>query len=841
MTLRRLRAAVGLAAVVPLLAVLAAGCTKKLTVPLVPEERPSIRLTAAPVAAYDTTATDTSKIFYAYHYRLNWVGNDPDGRVDHYDYAIDPPNPTTANPNPDTAWVRTNLNEKEIFFKAGTVDDPVNRKNPHANDFHVFVIRAVDNSGLYSAPAVRAFFSDTQAPLIQIDSPQPSTVLQQLVTPFLFVQWHGQDPDGVFTQKPVKYKYKLFSQGNNEFDYNTLRTSPDSLRHYYAPNFPGWDSTSADTTFATFTNLVPGQSYILVVVGFDEAGAYSPIFSRNTNMLEVYVTFAGVGGPVITMFNEFFNYTYSSGGVAVDPSRIVQLEVPGRRQIRFNWFAEASRGSTIKQYRWCMDSPNLDDETGRSDERTDVRHWSQWSLTNVSAVVGPFRTDPSDTTLIHNFYIEAEDINGLISLGIIQFAVILPTFNYDMLIVNDTRLLPDNLVPGTDSLDTPRGPWPNRAELDTFLFARGGTHWQFTPDGFPSTPPGIFAGYSYDTIYTQSTDNNGIVTLAQLGKYRHVLWLTDPLAANGYPPLGPGVLRSMSDPGHANTLAAYVSLGGRVWLAGSGVFATMFSWNNPTNDGFVKKYSSIPVPPRPAELLPGRFPFDYPHWQSEIWAAGIISNNHVTPRTVGGWPARSDPALNPPEILSPDYSKLPPAIGSKARFGPNAEQLFPYRGIGEQFPSQPIWDIEAMPGPAFNIIQEDSDPDPDSVKMVSTLDTLYSTAGIPIFPSENYNLDVPSTFYLNVCMTYYHGYENPPFVMTGFDLWHYAKPQVTKLVDFVFQDIWGIQKSPQPLAAPNGVAVARGRPLRPVAPAPTLLGQRPAQRTAPRGAQRAGR
>ena len=131
-----------------------------------------------------------------------------------------------------------------------------------------------------------------------------------------------------------------------------------------------------------------------------------------------------------------------------------------------------------------------------------------------------------------------------------------------------------------------------------------------------------------------------------------------------------------------------------------------------------------------------------------------------------------------------------------------------------------------MPGSQFNIIEEDSDPNPDTTKLVSGLDTLYSTAGAPVFPQgaaeEHEDLSQPSTYYVNVDMTYYHGFDNAPMVMTGFDLWHYAKPQLVKLVDFVFQDIWGLPKTSAPLAAPNGVAVSRGLPLRPVAPRPTL-------------------
>ena len=50
---------------------------------LLPNQRPSVELTNAPVAP------DRSNPYF-YAYRVEWSGYDPDGRVDHYDYAIDP-------------------------------------------------------------------------------------------------------------------------------------------------------------------------------------------------------------------------------------------------------------------------------------------------------------------------------------------------------------------------------------------------------------------------------------------------------------------------------------------------------------------------------------------------------------------------------------------------------------------------------------------------------------------------------------------------------------------------------------------------------------------------------
>src|SRR6266496_1920058 len=292
----------GALVVLALLSLLVAGCNKKLSLAPVVNEPPTIRLSAAPV---DTVGPDGNRATYIYHYRMNWVGYDPDGRVSYFLYTIDPPGSPGGGDKgrdpaewvdttlvrvviDDTTYCKTTLNEKEIFFRAGKPDEPIDRVDPHSADIHTFVIKAVDNSGAASAPEFRSFFSNTQAPTVRIDQPLPSGIFFGLVSPFITISWHGDDPDGVFTQKCVKYKWKMFKQGTDD----QFNLKPDSLRRFYAPNFAGWDSTTADTTFHTFTNLVPDAYYMFVVVGFDEAGAYSPIFSRNFNMLQMLVTFA---------------------------------------------------------------------------------------------------------------------------------------------------------------------------------------------------------------------------------------------------------------------------------------------------------------------------------------------------------------------------------------------------------------------------------------------------------------------------------------------------------------------------------------------------------------------
>jgi hypothetical protein len=227
-----------------------------------------------------------------------------------------------------------------------------------------------------------------------------------------------------------------------------------------------------------------------------------------------------------------------------------------------------------------LDLQDLTNESPREDEGADWYHWSAYSLQTTSATIGPFQNNGE----IHLFFIEAEDNNGLRSLGIIRFTVVRATFEKDLLFVDDTRLTPDAYSNG--SYEPPRGPWPNAAELDTFFVAKGGFPWTAvtTPSNGVRSPQGIFDGFIYDTIGTRGT-TTGLVPLAKLGQYRTVVWYVDDISSSytGNPTdlLQPiSSLRQMSTPGQPSTVSTYMKQGGRVWLFGGGAaYATMAPWN----------------------------------------------------------------------------------------------------------------------------------------------------------------------------------------------------------------------------------------------------------------------
>ena len=200
--------------------------------------------------------------------------------------------------------------------------------------------------------------------------------------------------------------------------------------------FASWDSVSGDTTSKFYEGLTPKTVYFFAIVAFDEAGAYEPRFNLDSNVLEFRPTLDKLG-PDITVFNEFFQRTQSTGGISLNPSRIYSLEFPADTPIRFNWFAVADVGAIITGYRWAVDieGQDISNETPRRDDG-DFSHWSNYSLNEVNATIGPFRGSV-DSTITHFFYLEARDNLGFVSLFTIRLRIVKPSFDRPLLVVDD--------------------------------------------------------------------------------------------------------------------------------------------------------------------------------------------------------------------------------------------------------------------------------------------------------------------------------------------------------------------------------------------------------------------
>jgi len=275
-------------------AAVAPGCGKKLQSTLAPENSP-------PVVRLEGTAAPGGESG-ALTAQLRWTATDPDGRVDHYLVTSD-----IARLGQESAWSITGATSQVLRFRRPERGAAA-RSLASPSEFSFFAVQAVDDQGACSKPAHLAFFDEDIAPTVTITQPHPSPLLTSMVPPDVWIHWEGSDPDGP-NGRPAKYKYKLFPHGP-DVPWTAWLTDPDSLRRRFAPTFPGWDSISGDSTRIRLTGLEPMSEYLFVITALDAEGAYDPVFSLSKNMLRMVVSASSEFGPRITLFNEFFSYTY---------------------------------------------------------------------------------------------------------------------------------------------------------------------------------------------------------------------------------------------------------------------------------------------------------------------------------------------------------------------------------------------------------------------------------------------------------------------------------------------------------------------------------------------------
>jgi hypothetical protein len=710
---------------------------------------------------------------------VRWIGRDADGRIDHYVYALNPASVDKV----DRFWTRTGLTSTVVQFSREAAIGRAIPVGTETNGPQIFAVRAVDQAGEMSAPAfVAAFDSSGLAPIVVIDNPKPNAVFVTLVSPTVEIRWHGDDPDG----HVVKYKYRLFGQHNPDHpeieDFVAAVTNdPDLLRRLYAPTFTEWDSAAVGQSSVRYTGL-SNQLYVFAITAFDNDGNYDPVFSNNSNVLRMYVTDLDIANPQLCVSSPIFNYCSPVGG-----DLDLVYEIPSNA-LTISWLGLPAQGNEIAGYRWALDPPDTTSIKEHGHSLPNPDRWTGWSLGNTSTTVGPF----ADGTQ-HILYVQAKDNVDHVSTLRLRLSVVGLHPTHELLVVDDTRLFPDMRNPSTGLTEAPRGTWPTAAELDTFLYARGGYPWKDYPAGTVS-PPGILNGYDFDTLGTRGIAG-GIVPLSLLSQYRQVMWFTDDVGATyvGSPldllvPITS--LRLMSQPGQVSTLSEYTAQGGRVWVMGGGAaYATLIAWgkrNTPADD-----WTNLD-----GELVPGRFMYDFPHWQSVVGVrpgrVALLNTpdfaQWANAATGRGWSGHGmDHTLS-----QPDYGKLA-AIqilqGRTCATDPPPPQRF-----CNSFYLLTSYTAEFIGSPSRssskpNYIQEDVDPRPNKEQLESTLDTLYLAAGGTL-PSP-----IPPV------MTYYHGFESGPVVFSGFPPWYFQRAQCQKLFDFVLQDIWGLTKTTGTTAA----------------------------------------
>ncbi|MCC6350096.1 MAG: hypothetical protein IT347_10965 [Candidatus Eisenbacteria bacterium] len=708
-----------------------------------PNQLPTVSVTQYPSNQLDPST---------YVCEIRWSGQDADGRVLAFRYAIDPP----AQSGSDTTWIETTANRQTFTFAADSVAAGL---VPTGRRYHTFVVVAMDDRGARSVPAHVSFDATTIAPSVHITSPRPSTLLLRQVSPAFRVTWQGSDPDGVTSHLPAQYRWRLFSESSTP-SLNAIRQNPDTLRTLFAPRFAGWDSLGGADTSLVLRDLTPGQAYLFALVAIDRAGAWSPVLSLDENLLQFDVEAAATSGPRVTLRTEFLSYEFASGGVILDTSAWPNVDFASGSPVSIGWSAVSPSGSLVLDARWAVDLASIDDESPRTDENLDIHHWSRWSTSRSFDVLG-LAPPAGSSSATFRFYLEVRDDAGQVSLVGALVNVVRPTFARSLLIVDDTFLRVDRAGAG-GCAQPPSLAWPTAAELDTFLYATGGVPWRCYPAGTLSSP-GLFAGYDFDTVGTHFSrlDDFG---LSLLGRYRNILWIVDGESATSfdgifntsYEPMP--LFRFVSQPGVQNPLISWMRAGGRLWLMGGGAgYASNRDYSVIGDAQNVFRSDN-------GELVPGRFMSSYTHWRSEFTTYRSFQARRSN-RAVGGWPG------------APDYSQLPPTLLQKS---PATDPLPPQR-TGQQFYAT-LFYSEYLSKP--NIVREHL-PGLPADSLASALDTLYETVG------GQSGTGFP-------LMTVYHGSENSQVIFSGFPLWYFRRDQAIQVTDFVLQRMWGLTRRPIP-------------------------------------------
>jgi hypothetical protein len=755
-----------------LLATLASGCGRD-GWSLAPNQRPTLTLTSGPI---DTSSAHP----VAWSVPIAWEARDPDGTITHVSYAVDPPTPAQVAAGAETAWVNTKASSVVVRFRATTVDSLA--PNTTASDFHVFVARAWDNSDGASEPVVRSFYAYTVAPTARIERPAADPLLVHAVPTAFSVVFSGDDPDGIDSRVPREFRIRLI-KGPSPL-YTQLATDPDALRREAeATNWRWWSTQPGSQTTFPLVNLDEANEWAVAVAAVDEAGAITPQFSLDRNVVRFVPS--AVHAPRLHILGPGFDFTLTDGSPSADSSRWIHVGYPVSTRAAFSWSAVPAQGRQIVGYRWVLDPIDLALETPRPDEERDIRYWSRWSTASTST--GPL---PAWTQGQHMLYIQAEDDLGARALGVVHVDAYPLAFDRPLLIVDETRLEVDH--PGSNGCRAPyAGRWPSAAELDSFLIAVGGVPWRCTvnPPGAVSVP-GLFAGYGAHKITTRANTNDlaSLVPLALLTRYRHVLWLVDIDAglASLDTPLPQTVMKWMSRPGNIRMLEDYTRLGGKVWLAGGGgALASLLDFDAKSNNT-----SSNVIFAAGTDLWPQSYVVSVGHLRTKVSASrsqGQILKSSAAVRSWSGHGPNGD-------LRAPDYSKLPVMLFPRT---PATDPLPPTRPTTQSnlFYTSSTG-IECAHG---TVVLEDFG-EPGAPRIESALDTLYDGVGSQVHlpPSPT--------------MLYYHGREHAPVLYSGFDIWSWSRPECQALVDFVLQEIWGLHRTGAPGASVRATFVSGRRP-----------------------------
>ncbi|HWN82569.1 MAG TPA: hypothetical protein VNM87_10765, partial [Candidatus Udaeobacter sp.] len=376
---------------------LAARCGDDSTGVPVGNRAPAVRITSGPVG----------DSLHLYRVTFRWAGEDEDGFVDRYEYALD--DTTVADSVTSTTGTTANLVFSADDFRDTVVEIHDGRpvELQRFGRHHVFYVRARDDDGVWSPYVFAAFFALTVAPTSHFTNPDPGDV--PTVGRRFEAIWSGEDLDG--SAPP-----RLFATRMISVPAESLLTIPVSRLDVKGAG-PPW-SAFTDHTSQRFE--VEEGDYMLGLRAMDDAGAVEPILRSSQNVVRLRVR-TNPGSPLVQLSGPGKVVSLPS---ANDEERTFEL-ISGR-PAQFSWSADASfYGARITGYAYGVDLESADPGS------------SEWiPVSNPAATILLDNPAGVEETL-HPFYLRVRDsidqdfvVDAILHVGP-------PDFSRDILLVDD--------------------------------------------------------------------------------------------------------------------------------------------------------------------------------------------------------------------------------------------------------------------------------------------------------------------------------------------------------------------------------------------------------------------
>jgi hypothetical protein len=360
---------------------------------------PDVRISSGPA---DGSVTSHKARFY-------WVGDDPDGDVRFYEYAITDDDSGGFDPNaaiPADKWHRVYRNDSifnftaDVLFDSASIDPGV-LKPLEFRRAHTFVIRAVDDRGLRSLePAHRSFTAKNLSPVVDVVQPSAPGAEEVDVSSVSTFVWNGKDfigseqeeqaPDSVRSIL-VSVDSSFGSDWGAAIDY--VRGNPSVAEWSRWLNYNAFDGSG---TRWTTPSLDPGP-YVFAVQVKDDAGAVSKGFDldRNVRTIRVVGGEPPEGSLLLTLtcsgVDTFFITTRDT---------LIDVGTPTVTPVRCCMTPNDTGGVMISGYRYGWDIADPDDA-------------DQWEI-DFTPFIGGTACSPSRTFSFgtHSFHAEVIDAEG---------------------------------------------------------------------------------------------------------------------------------------------------------------------------------------------------------------------------------------------------------------------------------------------------------------------------------------------------------------------------------------------------------------------------------------------